>query len=166
MDAGRPPDSGPADRRDPVTDAERWLDVSRLEPVLERWIPDAADRRFVARILVEGGPIHHRGATFALLRLLDAVLTRAGVRGPATLGEALPIRMHLHPYVRAPHDVEQTFPLGVPTGPVARAVGPDPRAVEALTACLASGPPHHALANACLVAGLGDLLDALGRSGG
>lgn len=126
-----------------------------IEALLVPWLPDPTDRAFVARCIVDEGPIHHRGSSYALLRLLGLALAAAG--GPAaTTGETAAIPMRLPPHLRRGDD-DQNFPLGVPLAALERLAPRDSPAFGALLDCLRDGPPHHALANAAMVC----LLDAL-----
>lgn len=130
-----------------------------IESLLVPWLPDPTDRAFVARCIVDEGPIHHRGASYALLRLLGLALAAAG--GPiAAPGESAAIALRLPPHLRRGH-VDETFPLGVPLAPLERLAARDSPAFTALVDCLRDGPPHHALANAAMVCLLGALLDRL-----
>ena len=130
-----------------------------IESLLVPWLPDATDRAFVARCIVDEGPIHHRGASYAVLRLLGLALAAAGGPvGPA--GEAAPIALRLPPHLRRGHD-DENFPLGVPLAALERLAARDSPAFTALLDCLRDGPPHHALANAAMVCLLGALLERL-----
>lgn len=134
------------------------LDVDALEAILAPWVADPAERRFVARVIVGDGPIHHRGASYVLLRLLGEALAAAG-GAPADVGVGpsmgVPLRLPPHLAERARGDAE--YPLRLPTAALERLAGGDPAAVAAMAECLTDGPPHHALANAAMVC----LLDAL-----
>ncbi|HEY8379136.1 MAG TPA: hypothetical protein VIK91_21735 [Nannocystis sp.] len=126
-----------------------------IEALLTPWLPDPTDRAFVARCIVDEGPLHHRGASYVLLRLLGLVLDAVG--GPvAPAGESAPVPLRLPPHLRR-GDEDQNFPLGVPLAALERLVPRNSPAFDAFLACLQDGPPHHALANAAMVC----LLDAI-----
>lgn len=128
-----------------------------IEALLAPWLPDPVDRAFVVRCIVEEGPAHHRGASYALLRLLGLALAAAG-GPPAEMGESAPIVLRLPPHLRR-DDADQEYPLGVPLAALRRLAPPGSPAFDHLLECLSDGPPHHALANAAMVC----LLDALLR---
>lgn len=130
-----------------------------IEALLEPWLPDATDRGYVARCIVEEGPIHHRGANYALLRLLGLALAAVGGAGPQR-GEAAPVALRLPPHLRRGVD-DENFPLGVPLSALERLAPRGSPTFDALLDCLRDGPPHHALANAAMVCLLGALIDRL-----
>lgn len=134
------------------TSASRRAEV---EAILAPWLPDAVDRSFVARCIVDEGPTHHRGASYALIRLLGLALAAAG-GPPAARGESAPVALRLPPHLRRGHD-DQNFPLGVPLAALERLAPRGSAAFDNLLECLRDGPPHHALANAAMAC----LLDAL-----
>lgn len=135
-----------------------------IESLLVPWLPDPTDRKFVARCIVDEGPIHHRGATYALLRLLGLALAAAG--GPvAAPGETAPIALRLPPHLRRGH-ADENFPLGVSLAALERLAPRGSPEYTALLDCLRDGPPHHALANAAMVNLLGALLDRLSPNTG
>jgi hypothetical protein len=132
------------------------LDQDVLDRGLARLVPNARDRTFLLRCVLEEGPAHHRVANHALLRLLlDVVEATDAVLAP-TAGVSVPMRVP--PHLRDP-GVEQTFPLALDVAPLRR-LGADPAPwVEALV----DGPPHHALANVLMVNLLGAVLAHLER---
>ncbi len=131
--------------------------------MLAPWVPDPQDRAFVARCLGDEGPPHHRGSTLALLMLLQRALDRVppvSTAAPAEPMASLPLRVP--PHVREALDPdEREYPLAMPTAALRRAF-PDDNDLAFVAESLADGPPHHALANALMVAMLDELLRRLG----
>jgi hypothetical protein len=136
---------------------DRFVDRGRIDRLIATWVPDASDRAFVLRCLLDEGPAHHRGANWVLLSLLGELLDSEA--RPDVGAEVRPIPMRLPPHLRAQGEGQDAFPLSIPTAPLRRLAGADERAVEAMVDCLTDGPPQHALANAMMV----HLLDALLR---
>ncbi|MBZ5715722.1 hypothetical protein [Nannocystis pusilla] len=130
---------------------------AEIEVLLAPWLPDPVDRAFVARCIVDEGPAHHRGASYALLRLLGLALAATG-GPPAEPGESAPIVLRLPPHLRRGH-ADEEYPLGIPLAALERLAPRGSAAFKHLLECLSDGPPHHALANAAMVC----LLDALLR---
>lgn len=130
-----------------------------VEQLLAPWLREPADRAFVARCIVEEGPIHHRGSSYALLRMLGLALAAAG-GPPEGSGEAAPIALRLPPHLQQ-GSAEQVFPLGVPLAPLERLAPRGSAAFTALLECLRDGPPHHALANAAMACMIEALLERL-----
>lgn len=110
---------------------------------------------FVARCIADEGPVHHRVASLALLRLLGLAVSAVG-GPPAHSGETVPITLRLPPHLRRGH-VDEHYPLGVPLSALERIAPRGSPAFERLCDGLTDGPPHHALANAAMVC----MLDAL-----
>lgn len=135
-----------------------------IEALLAPWLPDATDRAFVVRCIVDEGPIHHRGASYALLRLLGLALEAVGGPGPRR-DEAAPIPLRLPPRRQRGDDDDGQFPLGVPLAAIERLAPRGSPTFAALLDYLRDGPPHHALANAAMVCMLGALLDRLAERG-
>jgi hypothetical protein len=142
-----------------VSSMQGVLRHEEIEALLTPWLPDRTDRTFVARCLVDEGPIHHRGATYALLRLIGLALAAVGGPG-AVRDESAPIPLRLPPHLCRRGD-DGEFPLGVPLAPIERLAPRGSPEFTALLDSLRDGPPHHALANAAMVAMLGALLDRL-----
>ena len=141
----------------PATSALRFIDRDRLDALLTSLVPDRNDRRFIERCVVDEGPVHHRGANYALLLLVGRALELVpGVDAPP---EGEPVPMRLPPHLE--DEVEEgEFPIALPT----RALGAllnDPRHLEAAVDCLTDGPPQHALANVVMVALLERLIGRL-----
>ncbi|MCC6620900.1 MAG: hypothetical protein IT385_06580 [Deltaproteobacteria bacterium] len=135
-----------------------------LDRALARFVPDAHDRAFVVRCIAEEGPVHHRGASYALIALLGLALDAAG--GPleaAPDGPRARVPMRLPPHLQRREDGEHDFPLSLPLAPLERIAPAGSRELEALVDHLTDGPPHHALANAAMVSILGALLERLER---
>jgi hypothetical protein len=130
-----------------------------IDALLAPWLPDEAERAFVVRCIVDEGPIHHRGASYALLRLLGLALAAVGGPGPRR-GEMAPVSLRLPPHHRR-RDDDGVFPLGVPLDALERLAPRDSPTFHALLDWLRDGPPHHALANAAMVCLIGALLDRL-----
>lgn len=139
------------------------VDRAHLDAIVARWVSDPHERDFVARCLADEGPAHHRGATFAILTLLERLLERIPETSPRPeTAPTAPVALHLPPHLADdldPHDGH--FPLAMPTGAL-RDVAADPREAEAMIDSLTDGPPHHALANALTVAMLDEALRRLG----
>lgn len=124
------------------------MDAAAIDTALAEIIADAGDRAFVMRCILEEGPRHHRVASWALLRMLAAVLAEVGGADRDASNEpSEPIAMRLPPSVAASSD-DAVFPVGVPTR-LLRELMPAKDAELALE-CLCEGPAHHALANAAM----------------
>lgn len=100
------------------------------------------------RCILEEGPRHHRVASWALLRLLAAVLADVGGALPdTTTAPSEPLGMRLPPNVAGSSD-DAEFPIRIPTRMLRDVL--DPTEAELALECLRDGPPHHALANAAM----------------
>jgi hypothetical protein len=162
----------------PISTMNSVIQPERLSALLEPWLPDATDRAFIVRCIALEGPIHHRGASYALLRLLGAALAEASAADDSRPGGAtsdaaeratppdhadggayidVPLRLPPHLSTQA---ADAHYPLRMPTAPLERLAPRGSQEFEALIECLLDGPPHHALANAAMVC----LLDALLRT--
>lgn len=137
----------------------KFLDLPALEQALAPFVPDPADRQFVARCVVGEGPAHHRGANYVLLKLLARALEKAG-GAKVSSGPAVSVPMHIPPHLRGEGE-PQDYPVRLPTAPLEALAPGRPREIEAMADCLTDGPPQHAVANALMVAMLGALLEAL-----
>ncbi len=126
----------------------RDLDGGAIDAALAEIVPDARDRAFVLRCILEEGPRHHRVASWALLRMLAALLAEVGGADPE-MGEApaAPVGMRLPPKL-ASHSDDGEFPIGIPTTLLNEIL--DHGEAELALDCLRDGPPHHALANAVM----------------
>lgn len=144
----------PPPRHVPSSAIAAFIEPARIDALLASWVPDAQDRAFVLRCLLQEGPAHHRGANFVLLALLGELL--GAPPGPPDEARSAPVPMRLPPHLAADHD-EADFPLRLPTAALERLAGGDARKLSAMIDCLTDGPPQHALANAAMVG----LLEAL-----
>lgn len=125
------------------------LDPDRIATVLAPWLPDAAERDFVVRCILAEGPIHHRGASFALLALAAQVAERTGIDPHhEDIGIAVPMR--LPPHLERP-DAPPDYPLRLDPGAVQRIAGGSTAVGRVLADAVTDGPPHHALANVALL---------------
>lgn len=135
------------------------VDVERLAATLAPWLPDAGERAFVARMIAGEGPVHHRGASYALLRLLAAIAERTGVEPPTAPG--LPVAMRLPPHLVGGE--VPSFPLELDRQAVELASAGDPGRADALADALRDGPAHHVLANVAMANLAAGILRALER---
>jgi len=140
----------------PASAIAAFIQPEKLSALLEPWVPDAEERAFVVRCIALEGPIHHRGASFALLSLLGQLLQALGPELPVPPRDAIPVPLRLPPHLRA-HGADEHYPLSIPERALGRLAPQGSPAQAALLDCLLDGPPHHALANAAMVC----LLDAL-----
>lgn len=158
---GGPPHSAPHRHRHSLSSLAHVAASPVLEDALGLVVGDARDRAFLARCILTEGPAHHRAASWALVALAAEVARRldaAPREGVAPDDVAVPLRLPPH-LVEAGDD--GAFPLAVPLAPL-RAIARDEREVEVLADALLDGPPHHALANAALVALFDRILSAIG----
>ncbi len=144
----------------PTSAIRTLLSPERIDPLFAPFIPAPADRAFVSRCILEQGPIHHRGANFALLAIVAALLERTGgIPDKPPAGETVAVPLRLPPHLAPEHDEDNAYPLHMPLAPLEVIAPKGTPAFDALVDCLLDGPPHHALANAALVAALGSLLE-------
>ena len=146
-------------RRHPASRALRFVDEARLDALLTPLVGAPADRAFVARCLVEEGPLHHRGSNYVLVALLARALER--VAGQDAASETVPVPMRLPPHLEEEVD-DGDFPIALPTRALRELAGGDEAALEGMIDCLTDGPPQHALANVVMVTLLERLLGRLG----
>lgn len=150
-----PPRSG---RRAPPSRVVSFVDRGRLGDALSAWIPDAHDRDFVVRCLLDEGPAHHRGANYALLMLLvELVGAIPAAGGPPAEPMAVPMRMPPH---LAEGDEPPAWPVALDLAPLRR-IASDESSLDGMIDCLTDGPPQHALANVLMVDLIGAALAAL-----
>jgi len=149
----------PPGRHVPSSAVSAFIDRSRLDRALSPWVPDAADRAFVVRCLVDEGPAHHRGANYVLLSLLAELAGAA----PADIANqpSVPVPMRLPPGAAHAGSEQGSFPIRLPTALLERLAPAGSVAQDAMIDCLTDGPPQHALANVATVC----LLSALLRPG-
>lgn len=145
--------------RAPASAITALIRPEAVERLLAPWLPDADERAFVVRCIVGEGPIHHRGASYALLLLLGELLARTDAAPPAPAGDTTAVPLRLPPHARPHEGDDHHYPLRMPTAPLERLAPKGSPEFTALVDCLLDGPPHHALANAAMVC----LLDALLR---
>jgi len=156
-----PPSHRPRHHHIPASRLLAFVDRARLDALLARLLPDPTERELVGRILVEDGPLHHRGVNFVLLALIDRLLER--LPGTDARAEGRKVPMRLPPHLRDRVD-DGHYPLELPTRALEKLAGGDAQAVEAMVDCLTDGPPHHALGNVAMVALLERALSRLDRS--
>jgi hypothetical protein len=127
------------------------LDAERLARILEPWLPDAGDRTYMVRCIIGEGPIHHRGASYALIALAGAIAERLGltVSGPDRAGIAVPMR--LPPHLERPGEDPLVFPLRLDPSGLDHLAAGHAGVRQVLTDAVTDGPPHHALANVALL---------------
>jgi hypothetical protein len=141
---------------DAVLDA---ADRGRISQGLAPWLPDAGDRDFLLRCMLNEGPQHHRASNAVLLRLLVDVAALVGP-APVDTGPGVPVRMRLPPHLLE-HNADARFPLEIPVNALARLAPTGSDAQRAMADLLGDGPPQHALANAAMVTLLHHVLRAL-----
>lgn len=143
--------------------AAAFVDPSRVDALLVGVLPDAADRAFVVRCILDEGPAHHRGANYVLLTLLGMVVDKLGGADVAGLRAhgTLPVPMKVPPHLKRPGSL-MAYPLGLPTGPLEKLAAAGSTEQAAMADCLMDGPPQHALANAVMLWLIGAALERLG----
>lgn len=142
------------------TTIQRLVSAERLVPLLTPFLPDPADREFVVRCILEQGPIHHRGSSFALLALATTLLERTGgFPASAPSGQTVAVPLRLPPHLSPARDEDKVYPLHMPLAPLEALAPANTAAFDALVDCLLDGPAHHALANAALVCAFSVLLE-------
>lgn len=142
-------------RHVPSSAITAFVQHARLEALLAPWVPDAHDREFVVRCMLDEGPAHHRGANWVLLALLGQLLERLPPGSPPLAGgEPVPVRV-------AGQRSSEAYPLRLPTRALQRLARPGTPDLDAMIDCLTDGPAQHALANAAMVALLEAALDRL-----
>lgn len=129
--------------------AER-LPSAEIDRALAPFVPDPSDRAFILRCVLEEGPAHHRGASFAILRVLSLAIERLGA--PSKDLSAIPttpLTIRLPPHLAEAAE-DNAYPIGLPTRALREALG-DPELEAAAVDALCDGPAHHALANAMML---------------
>jgi hypothetical protein len=141
----------------PASQLLRFLHPDRLDALLAPLLPEAAERQFIARCLIEEGPLHHRGANYALIGLLGRVV--AGLDMSAADVDSVPVPMRLPPHL-AETPERRDYPIRLPLRGLRELAGGNEQDLDAMVDCLCDGPPQHALANVIMVALLTALLPA------
>lgn len=156
------PPRPPHERPVPSSAISEFIDSSAIDALLTPWLPDPQARAFIVRCLLAEGPAHHRGANYVLLRLLGSALERvpAAQNVPAPSGDALEVPMRLPPHLSRTEG-HHCYPLPLPSAPLERLMPRHSRGFAAMVDCLTDGPPQHALANAMMVALIGELIARL-----
>ena len=149
-----------ASRIPPASSA--FIDSSRVDALLEPVLPDEEDRAFVVRCILSEGPVHHRGANYALLLLLGQLLDRLDAAEIDALRKkgTVPVAMRVPPHLARPGSF-MSYPLDLPLGPLERLAPAGSSELAAMAQCLSDGPPQHALANAAMVWLIGAALERL-----
>jgi hypothetical protein len=153
----------PSHDRAAVSAIARGIDADRLVHILEPWLPDADERTFVVRCIVGEGPIHHRGASYALLALAGAVADRLGSPGPGPGGADLAVPMRLPPHLERHDQDPPAYPLRLDPAGLDLLAGGKEDVRRALIDAVTDGPPHHALANVALLNLLAAILRRIGE---
>jgi hypothetical protein len=140
-----------------------FIDASRIDAILAGAVPDPEDRAFVVRCILNEGPAHHRGANYALLRLLGILLERLGGGDMASLrgGGTIPVPMKVPPHLERQGSL-MAYPLPLPLAPLSEVAPAGSPEQSAMADCLSDGPPQHALANAAMLWLIGAALERLG----
>jgi hypothetical protein len=137
----------------------RFIDRARIDALLQSIVPDATDRSFVLRCVLDEGPSHHRGANYVLLALLGTLAERLAAPPLSADQQVAPVSMRLPPHLAK--SAPKHYPLGVPLAPIVALAGGDRGRADDMMDALTDGPPQHALANAAMVAMLARLIDAV-----
>lgn len=125
------------------------LDPGRLDRALASWLPEAGERAFVVRCILGEGPIHHRGASYALIALAGAIAERVGATAPGVPGLAVPMRQS--PHLERPDREPPAYPLHLDLAALDGLADGRDEARRVLADAVTDGPPHHALANVALL---------------
>ncbi|MBA3846553.1 MAG: hypothetical protein H0X45_07905 [Planctomycetes bacterium] len=126
------------------------LDPDRVKRALASWIADEGDRTFVARCILDEGPIHHRGASYVLIALAAAIAERVGAVAASGVSDiAVPMRQS--PHLDRPGHQPPCYPLRLDPSVLDLVAEGDEGARAALADAVTDGPPHHALANVALL---------------
>jgi hypothetical protein len=138
------------------------LDTDRLMRILAPWIPDAGERTFVVRCIIGEGPIHHRGASYALIALAGAIAERLGASAIPSGKDAVQVPMRQAPHMER-HDQERpVYPLSLDPSGIIYLAGEQAGVRQVLTDAVTDGPSHHALANVALLNLLAAILRQVG----
>ncbi len=135
-----------------------FVERARIDAVLRALVPDAGDRAFVIRCVLEEGPAHHRGANYVLLAMLGELVSLVGAdSADMPQGDVVPVAMRVPPHLASA--APQHYPLGIPRAPLEALAGGDLAKATQMAAALSDGPPQHALANAAMVTLLAQILE-------
>jgi hypothetical protein len=137
----------------------RFVDRARVDDLLRPIVPDATDRAFVVRCVLDEGPAHHRGSNYVLLSLLGVLADRLGAPAPPEGQELAPVTMRVPPHLA--RSAPKHYPLSVPLAPLLGLAAGDRAVADEMVEVLIDGPPQHALANAAMVALLARLLEVV-----
>lgn len=127
------------------------LDADRLTRILEPWVPDAGERTFLVRCIIGEGPIHHRGASYALIAMAGAIAERLGVSAPRPDQEGITVPMRLPPHLERPDQEPPVYPLQLDPSGLDHLANGKEGIRQVLADAVTDGPPHHALANVALL---------------
>lgn len=127
------------------------LDADRLMCILAPWIPDAGERAFVVRCIIGEGPIHHRGASYALIALAGAIAERLGASAIPLGEEAVQVPMRQAPHMERHAHESPVYPMALDPSGIIYLAGGQTGDSQALTDAVTDGPSHHALANVALL---------------
>jgi hypothetical protein len=138
--------------RAPSATTATFIDVAQIDALLVAILPEEDDRAFVVRCILGEGPVHHRGANYVLLMLLDRLVGKVSPDDVATLRArgTLPVPMKVPPNLERPNSI-MAYPLSLPTAPLELLAPAGSAEHTAMIDCLTDGPPQHALANAAML---------------
>lgn len=125
------------------------IDIGALSQALTPWLPDAEERAFVLRCVLDEGPAHHRGANYVLLTLLTRLCRALGATAPVG-GAQRPFAMRLPPHLEESVD-DATWPVSVPLAALEPLAPAGTKQFEAAVDCVTDGPPQHAVANVLML---------------
>ncbi len=123
------------------------LDAERLTSIIEPWVPDAGERTFLVRCIIGEGPIHHRGASYALIALAGAIAKRLGVSPPGPDQASVTVPMRLPPHLEHPEKEPPVYPVRLDLSGLDHLANGNDGVRQVLVDAVTDGPPHHALAN-------------------
>lgn len=127
------------------------LDSDRLAHILAPWVPDAGERAFLVRCIIGEGPIHHRGASYAMIALAGAIAERLGVSAPGSAQAGTVVPMRQPPHLKRPDREPPDYPLRLDRYGLDHLAAGRAGVSEVLADAVTDGPPHHALANVALL---------------
>jgi hypothetical protein len=156
----------PHRRHVPSSAIASFIDPERLSKLLQPWLPNADDRDFVLRCILDEGPAHHRGANWVVLALLGELLERVGGAAAAAEEPSVAVPMRLPPHLHREDQDGGDYPLRIPTRAIETLAPRGSPTFEAMIDCLTDGPPQHALANAAVVCVISRLLERVPKQAG